>query len=396
MDYAALDTAVSSAEPILSNVPQSVSWDVLHQRHPALIQQVRGSHPYPPEYQRALDQLFEEITAGPIEPLREDAPDRPQWDAWSRDYLGQPWPDVPFLWAESYFYRKLLEAVGYFRPGPWQGIDPFAPQKSEELTDPALEVELAALDDLADLAPGERSAALVQAAVWGNRADLGFRLSDPGSVHRTRSADLIVDDSERLWHLLESSAPTSVCLVADNAGRELLPDLVLIDHLLGTGLAHHVELHLKPHPYYVSDATTMDLVAALRRLLGARGAAHHIGQRLWQAIVDGRVAVAAHPFYCAPWSYHRLPTDLAHRFAQATATIMKGDLNYRRLMGDRYWPATTSFAALTAYFPGPVATLRTLKSDVVVGLAESTVDELDATGHAWRVSGTHALIQTRL
>jgi hypothetical protein len=384
------------AEPILSNVPQSFSWSVVHQRHPALIQQVRDSHPYPPEYQRALDRLLEEITAGSIEPLLEDTPDRPQWDAWSRNYLDQPWPDVPFLWAESYFYRKLLEAVGYFRPGPWQGVDPFAPQKLGELTDPALEAELAALDDLAHLAPGERSAALVQAAVWGNRADLGFRLSDPDVVHRARSADLIVDDSERLWQHLESSAPASVCLVADNAGRELLPDLALIDHLLGTGLAHHVELHLKPHPYYVSDATTADLVAALRRLLSARGAAVGIGQRLWQAIVNGRLEVAAHPFYCAPWSYHHLPTDLARRFARVTATIMKGDLNYRRLVGDRHWPATTSFAALTAYFPGPVTTLRTLKSDVVVGLAETTVAELDATGNAWHVSGTHALIQTRL
>jgi Damage-control phosphatase ARMT1-like domain len=385
-----------TAEPILSNVPQSFSWGVLHQRHPALVQQVRDSHPYPPEYQRALDQLLEEITTGPIEPLREHTPDRPHWDLWSKDYVGQQWPDVPFLWAESYFYRKLLEAVGYFRPGPWQGVDPFAPQKSGELADSSLEGELAALDDIAHLTPEERSSALVHAAVWGNRADLGFLLSDPGSLHRIRSADLLVDDSERLWHHLESSALASVCLVADNAGRELLPDLVLIDYLLDTGLAHRVELHLKPHPYYVSDATTADLVAALRRLLAARGGAVHIGQRLWQAIIDGRLEVSAHPFYCAPWSYHHLPTDLAHRFAQATATIMKGDLNYRRLVGDQYWPATTSFAALTAYFPSPVVTLRTLKSDVVVGLDGSAVAELDATANAWRVSGTHALIQARL
>jgi hypothetical protein len=385
-----------TAEPILSNVPQSFSWGVLHQRHPALVQQVRGSHPYPPEYQRALDQLLKEITAGPIEPLREDTPDRAQWDRWSQDYLGQLWPDVPFLWAESYFYRKLLEAVGYFRPGPWQGVDPFAPQKSAELADPALVTELAALDDLADITLTERLSALIQAAVWGNRADLGFRLGDPRSAHRSRSADLIVDDSDRLWQHLESSVPASVCLVADNAGRELLPDLVLIDHLLDTGLAHHVDLHLKPHPYYVSDATTADLVAALRRLLAARGAAVRIGQRLWQAIVNGRLEVYTHSFYCAPWSYHHLPADLAHRFAQATATIMKGDLNYRRLVGDSYWPATDSFAALTAYFPGPMITLRTLKSDVVVGLDSSVVAELDAAENAWRISGTHALIQARL
>jgi len=236
-----MPTVPETAEPILSNVPESFSWGVLHQRHPALVQQVRDSHPYPPEYQRALDQLLNEITAGPIGPLREDTPDRAQWDRWSQGYLGQLWPDVPFLWAESYFYRKLLEAVGYFRPGPWQGVDPFAPQKSAELADPALETELVALDNLADLAPTERSSALIQAV-----------------------------------------------------------------------------------------------------------------------------------------------------------TILKGDLNYRRLVGDRYWPATTSFAALTGYFPGPVVTLRTLKSDVVAGLDEATVAKLDGTANAWRTSGTHALIQAHL
>ncbi|MEV0611489.1 ARMT1-like domain-containing protein [Polymorphospora rubra] len=57
-----------------------------------------------------------------------------------------------------------------------------------------------------------------------------------------------------------------MCLVADNAGRELLADLVLVDHLLAAGLAERVTLHVKPYPYYVSDATTADVVGCLRRL----------------------------------------------------------------------------------------------------------------------------------
>lgn len=76
-------------------------------------------------------------------------------------------------------------------------------------------------------------------------------------------------------------------------------------------------------------------------------------------------------------------------------TILKGDLNYRRLVGDRLWDPTTPFADRTAYFPRPVAALRTLKSDVVVGLEPQTLRALDASGGAWRTSGTHALIQAR-
>src|SRR5262249_608448 len=61
-----------------------------------------------------------------------------------------------------------------------------------------------------------------------------------------------------------SPAPASICLVADNAGRELLPDRVLIDHLLATGQAHRVDLHLRPNRIRTtfSDAMTANLVAA--------------------------------------------------------------------------------------------------------------------------------------
>jgi hypothetical protein len=45
-------------------------------------------------------------------------------DGWGRDYVAQRWIDIPFLWAESYFYRKLLDVTGFFKPGPWAGIDP--------------------------------------------------------------------------------------------------------------------------------------------------------------------------------------------------------------------------------------------------------------------------------
>jgi hypothetical protein len=90
-----------------------------------------------------------------------------------------------------------------------------------------------------------------------------------------------------------------------------------------------------------------------------------------------------------------MPADLRADFASATLTVMKGDLNYRRLVEDRHWPPTTPFAAATAYFPGPVAALRTLKSDVVTGLPADVVSDLDASGGAWRTSGAYGLVQVR-
>jgi hypothetical protein len=88
-----------------------------------------------------------------------------------------------------------------------------------------------------------------------------------------------------------------------------------------------------------------------------------------------------------------MPADLAAGFGRASLTVLKGDLNYRRLVGDRDWPPTTAFADVVSYFPGSVAALRTLKSDVVVGIAPATLGDLDATGKPWRTDGGHGLVQ---
>ena len=387
--------SVSSVPPlILGNEPGSFPHSVLAERHPAIVRQVREAFPYGPEQHRALDELLDSCTKGVIEPLPADAPDRDRWETWGLGtYTGRSWYDVPWLWSESWFYRRLLDAVGYFRPGPWQGIDPFRPFKLAELDAPETDEELTALDELAPLPADDQAQALLLGSLWGNRADLGFRLSDADAA-ASAAQGLVADDSENLWSQLTGQG--TLCLVADNSGRELIPDLLLIARLLEQGRVERAVLHVKPYPYYVSDATTTDVVDALRRLTGARGTAAAYGRRLWSAMADGRLTVRAHPFSCAPLPYAEMPADLREEFAAATVTVVKGDLNYRRLVGDRLWPPTTPFADVTAYFPGPVAALRTLKSDVITGLDARTEAALVAAEEQrWRTGGTHALIQVR-
>ena len=162
----------ASVPPITSEVPGSFAWGVLHERHPKLIQQIAQAHPYPPEQRRALDALLAEIAEGQIISLPESADDRWAWDAWAGDYLGQPWEAVPFLWAESYFYRKLLEAVGFFTPGPWFWVDPFEHTKAAEVRGAQFGSDLAALD--------EQGRALARRSSPGSSARC--RLGKPGRL----------------------------------------------------------------------------------------------------------------------------------------------------------------------------------------------------------------------
>ncbi|MGW4637926.1 damage-control phosphatase ARMT1 family protein [Sphaerisporangium sp. NPDC004334] len=387
------------APEIMGNVPGAYALGVFRERHPILVRQVREALPYTPDRLRALDALLDEVVRDVMEPLGDpDGPDgtahdHAAWAAWGRGKIGRRWVDVPFLWAESYFYRKLLEATGYFGDGPWRGVDPFGPAKQAELYSTAVDDELAALDHAATLPEDERAAGVLLGSLWGNRADLSHAITATGGHGPV--GELVVDDGALLWSLLRDRAPGKVCVLADNAGRELLPDLVLIDHLLDRGLAAEVVLHVKPQPYFVSDATPGDVAASLRRLAGAPGQAGKTGERLWRAMGAGRLALRAHPFSCAPLPYSDMPDDLREEFASAALTITKGDLNYRRLVGDRFWPSATPFAAVTSYFPGPVVALRTLKSDVLVGVDEAVSAALDASGRSWRTSGTHATIQGR-
>ncbi|GGX23838.1 hypothetical protein GCM10010297_51410 [Streptomyces malachitofuscus] len=388
---------IPTAPVIVADEPGTFPHSVLAERHPAIIRQVREAFPYGPGQRAALDALLANCTEGTIEPLPARAHDRERWAAWGMDaYAGRAWYDVPWLWSESWFYRRLLHAVDYFEPGPWQGIDPFRPSKLAELDSPATDEELAALDDLAGRPEEEQAAALLHGSLWGNRADLGFRLSAEGAEETAAVPALVADDSERLWPLLGASGTGTLCLVADNAGRELVPDLLLVAHLLAHGRIGRAVLHIKPYPYYVSDATTADVLDAVRRLTGAGGTAAEYGRGLWDALEDGRLTLRAHPFSCSPLPYREMPDDLRADFAAAALTVVKGDLNYRRLVGDRYWSPTTPFADVTGYFPGPVAALRTLKSDVITGLSAATEAALTAAEEQrWRTGGTHALIQVR-
>jgi hypothetical protein len=393
----AVDAVSSVRAPVITAAdPAEFAYTVFHDRHPRLFAQVRDALPYGPAQQGALRRLEEETLSGVLEPLdpRDEqvaaAGDYAEWTEWGASYFGSRlrWTDAPFLWSESYFYRRLLSATGYFA-GPWCGVDPFGPMKSGSLAGAAVDRELAAYSALAEMSPAERDSALLHACVSGNQADLGFQLiaGAPAGV------SLLVDDTAAIWAHLDERGPGSVNLIADNAAEELLPDLLLIEHLVTSGRATNATVYLKPRPYYVSDAMTQDAVSALRRLALAPGLAGEAGRRLWEYCSDGRLSFSAPDFFCAPLSFHALPREVVASIAAAKLTFVKGDLNYRRLVEDRFWPPTTPFADLTAYLPGPVAALRTCKSDVAVGLAEAQVAALDADSPGWRFGGKHAVIQ---
>ena len=386
--------------PLLrTSEPGSFAHNTLRVRVPAILQETISLNAFPPEIRRDLEELHAELVCGVIRPLREDATDRAFWEEVSAACYGHSWLDAPWYWAEAYFYRRVLEATRYFQPGPWQGLDPYAAKKQAEW---APDAAPRLVNTLLESLPTERPARcerLFHASLWGNRADLSYavaaHLDGASDPHQHRS-NLLADDTPAVWRFLSSRPRLRVTLLADNAGTELLTDLALADFLLAESLAGEVHLHLKPQPFFVSDAMPGDLLAGLAALAHGGPAAQALGGRLRGCLASGRLRLVTHWHAVTSLFYSQMPHDLRRDLAAADLVIVKGDANYRRLVGDAHWPPATRFEHAVGYFPAALVALLTLKSELIVGLQPGDTERLAAEDPAWLVNGQRGVIQARL
>jgi uncharacterized protein with ATP-grasp and redox domains len=315
--------------------------------------------------------------------------------------------------AELYFFRRILEATGYFQPGPGQGVDPYRSQKDSGLSGVSEQVEQA----LARLAPADRRSAealqqapeqllqqllrrLLHTVVWGNRADLsiwpaGGARPQPATDGQLET-QLLVDDAPAAaeFILKQADGLTRVDIILDNIGLELAYDLLLADFLLSRGLARQVRLHAKPFPTYVSDATIPDIRALVAHLAQAvEPGVRELGRRLQTYLDDDRLNLQTSFFWTSPLPAWEMPPELRQELARASLLVSKGDANYRRWLGDRHWPFTTPVQQIIAYRPAPLLLLRVMKSEVIAGLQPGQPEKLAQVDPTWMFDGRSGVIQ---
>ncbi len=384
--------------PLMNSEPGSFARHTMQVRVPAIVRETSALNSFTPDIHAALKVLAREIKSGPVRLLEQDTPDRAFWQlAWG-EYAGQPWLVAPWYLSESYAYRRILEATRYFQPGPTHGFDPFRVKKLTELEPevaPRL-VDITLRDLPADVR--ERFEVLLYASLWGNRIDLSYAVSAQiGRAARLEDerANLLVDDAGRVWDFLRARPRRRVAIIADNSGTELLMDLALADFLLTSDLAAQVDFHLKPQPFFVSDAMPQDVEAGLEALSLGGDEACALAERVRAHIADGHLHLSTHWFYATSLFYFQLPDDLRAELAALDFVFVKGDANYRRLLGDAHWPPTASFERVTAYFPSPFVALRTLKSEVIIGLPQGQAEQVRAQDPQWRVNGKRGVAQAR-
>lgn len=107
-----------------------------------------------------------------------------------------------------------------------------------------------------------------------------------------------------------------------------------------------------------------------------------------------------HPFWCTGytfWELHSEAPDLFLHLSRSDLVFFKGDLNHRKLTYDCAAPASTPFDQAIGSMAGAagapkICSLRTIKSDVVVGFGDGgdeLAEKLDKEEPGWKISGKY-------
>jgi len=393
-----------------------------------------------------MDALMVDLSGNAkLRPIIDDGEgDIPLWNKEIAKYFqGKDFMNAPWLFAEAYKYRRLHECFSVSKH--WGDYDVFFRQKCDTFSrssDAVFElssrfavpfVHTPGLSEDAKL-EAERLMfhELTQVCLWGNSTDLSLlinmteeqikSLQSTGGDHLAATEKNILGNHlPNLWDTIKDIKLTKgssgkggrIDFILDNAGFELYCDCVYADFLIQSGIASEVRFHGKRLPWFVSDVTRKDWEWLLNSMvyghLFPKASAEEMeslrvmGQRWKSYEKEGKWVYEQHPFWCTGYTYWDLHTeapDLFLHLSKSDLVIFKGDLNHRKLTYDCAAPASTPFdiaiGPMASFAGAPrVASLRTIKSDVVVGFGgegDKLAEELDKKEPGWKISGKYAVV----
>lgn len=344
------------------------------------------------------------------------------------DFMSAPW-----LFAEAYKYRRLHECFSVSRY--WKDYDVFFRQKCDTFSrsgNAVFELSMRFAEPFAyDPSVTSEEARkhvrqllfleLTQIALWGNATDLSLlinmteedikKIQSTGGEHlASTEKNILGNHLNRLWGLVADMRGGRIDIVLDNAGFELYCDCVYADWLVQSGIAREVHFHGKRIPWFVSDVTRKDWHWLLNTMkygslfpeatVAESESLRQMASRWKQYEEEGKWVYEQHAFWCSGytfWSIADEAPDLFQELESSDLVIFKGDLNHRKLTYDCQAPTDTAFDVAIgplANEPGapPVASLRTIKSDVVVSVPLDVSTKLDHDEPGWRISGKYAVV----
>uniref|UniRef100_A0A0K2UYU0 Sugar phosphate phosphatase n=1 Tax=Lepeophtheirus salmonis TaxID=72036 RepID=A0A0K2UYU0_LEPSM len=349
---------------------------------------------------------YELTTNKPLKPFVDKAPDVEIWNNYLTEEKNNSTTDVNWfgtrwLYAETYAYRRIFEA--FQLTPPFAKYDYFKHLKCQQLESslPSMEVFSNIFKiDLKQKSPHsvkDLFSVFIMLSLWGNQCDLSL---SSGAVNETaldydslvsqQKTQLLINDLPKVWEYVNSNSEETIDIVLDNSGFEWFTDLYLADFLISNALAKHIRFHVKAIPWFVSDVTSNGFDWMFEFM------SHHESLidlvTKWESYLENGIwSIKTDPFWTYPHSYDKLMEineSLYSMLSQSKLVIFKGDLNYRKCVGDRNWDPTYSFVdAIQGLQSLSVLCLRTLKADTVVGIDKKVMESTQEKDKNWMING---------
>lgn len=329
------------------------------------------------------------------------------------------WFSASWLYVECYMYRRIYEA--FLRSSHLKNFDYFSYQKDDSFfcsLDP-IRSYASYLQEQIETVIQETSKIekifdqVIKVSLWGNKCDLSLsagtavsQKENPVTILESLQPNILVDDAKHIWNKIQKVKGKGInglklAIVLDNAGFELFTDLCLAHFLTTTKFAQTVQFYVKSIPWYVSDTTERDIAWTLNTMEGLGGTNNEIlnqlGQQWSKCFKNKTWTIEKADYWTSPFDYAEMQSrdlTLYNRLADSDFAIFKGDLNYRKLLGDRSWSPDVSFkVALRGFQPTSICALRTLKANLIAGLQPGQAEHLTNSSPNWQTTGDFAVIQ---
>lgn len=210
-------------------------------------------------------------------------------------------------------------------------------------------------------------------------------------INRPDSVRILHDDTDKCFNFIISKKHKRFDIICDNSGAELFSDIYLAVFMIVHDYVNKVVLHVKSYPYFVSDATIDDFGRLVNILTENKS-----NSQLLELLSKKKIEVKTHKFWTEAKYFDELPKNLGINKNTTDLLIVKGDLNYRRLVGDKNWISTDSFEKRCLIKDIPVIAPRVLKSDVLVGVEPVFISIAKAQDKKYKTDGKWGVIQTNL
>jgi len=323
------------------------------------------------------------------------------------------WYQADWIYTECYMYRRINEA--FLLSKTLMDYDYFHKQKYDCMEEALVPIDILAnhllsLLDAHDIRWESMHNAFqrfLKHTLWANKIDLSLSCgskvemqSDPIKVVDELDKFVLVDNSKEIWVEISKSSIVKdliIDIVLDNAGLEVMTDMCLAEYLTTMYNAARVRFHCKAIPWFVSDVMEKDFLLSIERLSNHTPACQKLANKWSDYLEQGKWSLHSELFWTLPFSYNEMKEQdprLYSMLAESSIIIFKGDLNYRKLLGDINWKYTTPFhSALRGFNPAPIVAIRTAKADLIAGLDPYVFEPVAAKTRDWLITGEYGLIQ---